>query len=115
MNLSLHHHPSFSVIAVEGDLLSAAVENMLDLFSMVPVDQSLIVDLSGVGVIESAACTAVDGELRTRMEVAALSVVVDSDDVSMTLVLHDVDRVAPLVRRLEDAIALVTGVLAGRH
>lgn len=114
MNLSLHHHPSFSVIAVEGDLLSAAVENVLDLFSMVPVDQSLIVDLSGVGIVDSAACTAVRDELRARMEVAKLAVVVDSDDVSLNLVLHDVDRVAPLVRRRDDAISLVTGVLAGR-
>ena len=77
MNLSLHHHPSFSVIAVEGDLYGAAVENVLDLFSMVPVEQSLIVDLSGVGILESTACAAVRDELRGRTEVASLAVVVD--------------------------------------
>lgn len=113
MNLSLHHHPSFSVVAVEGDLVGASVENVLDLFSMVPLEQSLIVDLSGVGHLESAACTAVREELRARMEVALLAVVVDSDDVSLSLVLHDVDRVAPLVRRRDDAVTLVTGVLVG--
>lgn len=114
MHLSLHHHPSYSLVSIDGSLTAASIDSAIDMFSMVPVGQPLVIDLAQLTSIESVAAVALHDELRGRALDAAVAVVVNDLDVSMQLVLHDVDRRAQFVRSRADALALVTGVLAGR-
>ena len=40
MHLSLHHHPSYSLVAAEGELSAEAVHNLLDLLALVEMGAS---------------------------------------------------------------------------
>lgn len=114
MNLSLHHHTAFSTISIEGRLAGTNVEGAIDMFAMVPIDQNLIVDLSAVTAIDGAVASALHDELRPRAFDASVVIVVSDIDVTVQLVMHNVDHFTQFVRTQVDAIGLVTGVLADR-
>lgn len=115
MHLTLHHHPQFSRLAAEGHLTSTNIEGVVDMLSMVPLDQPLIVDLLAVESVEGAAATALRNEFADRAPRASVTVVVDDLDVRMSLVLRDVDRCSQLVHSEADAVSIATGVLTGQR
>lgn len=114
MHLTLHHHRQFSILAAEGELGEGNVDGVVDMLSRVPLDQALIVDLLAVTSIDGSAAAALRSEFRDRVVQASVTVAVADLDVTMQLVLRDVDRCSQFVRTRSDAIALTTGVLAGR-
>lgn len=115
MNLSLHLNPSYSLLAIEGDVSGATVECVVDMLCMVPVGQPLVIDLSGVTAVDGIASSLLRDELRDRAVEAAMTIVASDVDVTMQLVLHNVDHCAQIVHSRVDAIAIATRVLAGRR
>lgn len=109
MHLTLHHHPHVSRIAAEGHLTGANVDGVVDMLSMVPVDQPLIVDLLAVASIDDLAASALHEEFRERALRASVTVVVDDLDVRMQLVLRDVDRCSQLVHSGVDTVGALAG------
>lgn len=115
MHLSLHHHRSYSTLAIEGSLTGTAIDGVIDMFSMVPVGQRLVVDLSAVTIIDDDSAGALCDELRDRADTATVIVVVHDVEVTMQLVLRNLDRCTRFARTKAEAIALATGVLAGQR
>lgn len=115
MHLTLQHHPQFSILTAEGALEAGNVEGVVDMLSMVPLDQPLVVDLLAVRSIDGEAASALRAEFRDRIVQADVTVAVADVDVTMQLVLRDVDRCCQLVRTQADAISLSTGVLAAQR
>ena len=111
MHLSLHHHPSYSTIAVEGGLDGLSADGVLDAFSLVPPEQSLVLDLSQARDVDWRAARLLTDEISERSRVAHVVVVVDGDAVSSALVATDLHRWVPFVHRIDDAVTLVTGVV----
>ena len=115
MHLSLHHHPSYSLVAAEGELSAEAVHNLLGLLALVPVEQPLVVDLRRVASVGARAAGALVGELAPRSALTQVVAVVDDADVAAVLVMDDFDRWVPFVHHLDDAVSMVTGmVVVGR-
>jgi len=109
MHLQLHHYPSYSLVAAEGSLDGTNIEAVLDVFSLVPVEQSLVIDVRGVAAVDVVAAKALVDEVAPRARVANVTVVVDELGVASTLVMEDLHHLAPLFRNVDDAVALVTG------
>lgn len=76
-------------------------------FAFIQPDDLLMLDVSGLETLDAAAADLLY-ELLARRAVVAESVVVSARaEISMQLVLHDIDRVCPIVRAAQDAIAIL--------
>ena len=108
MHMSLQCHPSYAVVSVEGWLSVESVDSVIDLFSLVPLDQSLILDLCKLDVLDAGAAGVLTAEIRSRSGTADVAVVVDDTGVAASLVLEDLHHSVPFVRLVDDAVTLVT-------
>lgn len=107
MHLRLHHHPSYSLVAVDGELDQRSVDPLIDVFSMVPLGQGVVLDLRDVRTLDVAAARLLRDELVPRTGAAHVAVVVADPDVAASLVMADLHRSTSLVRTIEDAVGVV--------
>jgi anti-anti-sigma regulatory factor len=92
-----------------------AADELTESFAFVAADDHLIVDLAHVDRIDDAVAIALFGVVAKRAAVAETVVVSKLNRVSMQLVLHDVDRVSPIVPSIEDAKAILDRRWASRR
>ena len=85
----------------DSDTLAAAL-------AFVPVDDHVVIDLRGLEMLSPTCARALCGSLRERVAWAEAVVVTDRPDVTMQLVLGDVDRVVPLVASVPQAMRVIT-------
>ncbi len=98
----------FARIRVGGRLLDADDVATLDAaITFVPEDEHLIVDLDGVAAIGEDGVATIAAALRRRAEWSEAVVVSPRMDLTMHLVLHDLDRAVPIVRTVEHAAEVI--------
>lgn len=82
------------------DTLTAAI-------AFVPDDEHLVIDLTGIRTISDRCAIALSRSLVDRGATAETVVVSSEPHVTMSLVLHDLDRICPVVTNHEDAVDVV--------
>ncbi len=93
--------------------LSGAIDNDADLerlgetFALVPAADDLMLSVSGLRAISPDGATALHELLAERTSRAFVVVVSTRESVSMELVLHDIDRLCPIVPTVDDAIEIL--------
>ncbi len=96
------------MIRVSGDLDGADdVDTVTSAIAFVPPDDDLVIDLRDVQRFDGAFAQRFCEGLVQRRACAETVVVSDRPQVSMHLVLREVDRVAPIVPSVTDAVAII--------
>ena len=102
-------HPTGSI---EGD---EDLDRLTESFAFVQPNDHLILDLSDVVAIDNGAAMMLHDILIRRGVMAETVVVSQHGEVSLQLVLHDVDRVCPILRTVDEAGALLQSRWANRR
>jgi len=109
LDLEMSRVDGYAMIAAAGSLKTADDSDTLSAaMSFVPVDDHLVIDLRRVERISLACARSLCGQLLERVAWAEAVVVTDQPDVTVQLVLGDVDRVAPVVASVPQAIQVIT-------
>jgi hypothetical protein len=91
------------------------VDLLTETFAFVQPDEHLIVDFSDVSHLVGKCALLVYDTLIRRAVMAETVVVSPREEISMQLVLHDVDRVSPIVQHVDDAMEILEGSWARRR
>ena len=93
-----------AILHVTGEVVGHEDRGVLkEAFAFVQPDDDLIVDLSDLTELDADAAGLLHDVLLHRAPTAESIVVSPGEEVSMQLVLHDVDRVCPIVPTIEAA------------
>lgn len=93
-----------AVLHVTGEVAGADDCDVLkEALAFVQPDDDLILDLSDLTQLDADAAKLLHDVLLRRAVIAESVVVSPREEISMQLVLHDVDRVCPIVPRVDDA------------
>jgi anti-anti-sigma regulatory factor len=84
-------------------------------FAFVAPDDHLILDLGDVDRLDDSVAMGLRDMIAKRTAIAETVVVSTTNRVSMQLVLHDVDRVSPIVPTEQEATAILDGRWANRR
>ena len=97
-----------SVLRITGEVAGDDDGEVLtEAFRFVQDDDRLVVDLSAVEQLDAGAARLLHDLMTVRSVIAESVIVTGHDDVLMQLVLHDVDRVCPIVPTIADAIGMI--------
>jgi hypothetical protein len=108
LHIDMVRTPPFALIRVAGTLQSAAeIETFLSALEFVPSDEDLVVDLSELTVLAAQCVFALGSRLLQRALWSEAVVVSSQSDVTLQLVLGEVDRVVPVVRGLQQAADVI--------
>ena len=113
MHITMRHHPSFSVVAADGELLACSVDGLIDLCSMVPERQPLVIDLRQVSRVDQAAAGALYDEAYGRRRTTPVAVVVEDPELIVDLAMQGVHRAARIAPTVAAAVTMVAGRLSG--
>lgn len=105
----MHRHPGFSVVAADGELSAYSVDGLIDLCSMVPDAQPLVIDLRGVSRVDHAAAGALYEEANGRRRATPVAVVVDDPELIVDLAMQGVHLSARFVPTVAAAVTMVAG------
>ena len=105
---SLERLSDCTLLCVDGDVLDDVDADLLtEALVFVQPDDHLVLDLTHVNQLSSRGTDVIHDTLIRRAVIAETVVVSSQEPVSMQLVLHDVDRVCPIVRDIADARAIL--------
>jgi hypothetical protein len=105
-----------TVLHVSGAIISDADRDMLnETFAFIEPSENLILDLSELSALEPRAAILIHDVMMRRAIVGESVIVSAAPAVSMQLVLHDVDRVCPIVSNVDFAIEILDRPLAKRR
>jgi anti-anti-sigma regulatory factor len=108
LNLEMSSADGCAVISVSGSLTTAAeADTMSAALSFVPPDDHLIVDLRDLQRLSPRCAEVLSDRLSERVEWAETVVVSDRPEVTMQLLLTDLDRVVPMVRSVGQAVQVI--------
>ncbi|HWM21826.1 MAG TPA: STAS domain-containing protein [Ilumatobacteraceae bacterium] len=110
----MHRHPQFSVVAADGELSAHSIAGLIDLCSMVPEAQPLVIDLRRVSRVDHAAAGALCEEANGRRHATPVAVVVDDPELIVDLAMQDVHLSARLAPTVAAAVTMVAGRPTGR-
>jgi anti-anti-sigma regulatory factor len=91
------------------------VDVLTEAFAFARPNEHLVLDLSEVEELESRGAELIHDTLIRRAVMAETVVVSPKENVSMQLVLHDVDRVSPIVRTQQEAMQILDGPWSQRR
>jgi anti-anti-sigma regulatory factor len=91
------------------------LDRLTESFAFVQPNDHLILDLTDVDVIDSAAVMTLRDILFVRAVLSETVVVSTRPEVSLQLVVHDVDRLSPIVCSLDEATAILEERWANRR
>jgi hypothetical protein len=101
---SLVRRTDYTLLHICGDVVdNDDVELLSEALVFVLPDDHLVLDLSGVNQLSASGAILIHDNLIRRAVIAETAVVSSHESVSMQLVLHDVDRVSPIVHTIADA------------
>jgi anti-anti-sigma regulatory factor len=109
----MHRHPEFSVVAADGELSAHSIDGLIDLCSMVPETEPLVIDLRQVSRLDHAAAGALYEEANGRRGATPVAVVVDDPEVIVDLAMQGVHRSALFAPTVAAAVTMVAGRLTG--
>jgi hypothetical protein len=105
-----------TLLRLKGDLLGPAdADHLGEAFALVQPDDHLVLDLTQSTALDDRAAMLLRSILGSRAAIAENVVVSPRVRVSLELVLHDIDRVSPIVSSVEDAIAILDSRWARRR
>lgn len=108
LNLEMTCSRGCALLMASGSILTDDdVDTLSAAMTFVPVDDDLVVDLSGVDHLAGSAARSLRPRLTERARWAEAVVVSAHHAVTMQLVLADVDRVVPVVPSVEVAVAII--------
>ena len=90
-------------------------DGLREAFAFVAPDDHLIVDLTDVERLDDVVSLTLRDLVTARAAIAETDVVSGSDRISMHSVLHDIDRLSPIVPSLDDAHAILDSRWASRR
>jgi ABC-type transporter Mla MlaB component len=107
-DFKLTREPEATVLDVSGAVIGDEDRDLLnETFAFVQPDDNLILDLSDLNALDPAAAILLHDVLMRRSIMAESVIVSGRPGVSMQLVLHDVDRVCPIVSNVDSAIDIL--------
>jgi hypothetical protein len=98
--------------SIEGD---EDLDRLTESFAFVQPNDHLILDVSAVHALDDVAAMTLHDTLMRRAVMAETVVVSQHGEVSLQLVLHDVDRACPIVRTVGEAVAILDSRWANRR
>jgi anti-anti-sigma regulatory factor len=105
-----------TVFHLNGEILDDAdIDILNESFAFIQPHDQLILDLREVSDLSAGAAALLHELLVGRSAIAESVIVSSREDVSMQLVLHDVDRVCPIVATIEAAIGILDRPWARRR
>jgi hypothetical protein len=105
-----------AVLQLNGEIVGHEDFDVLkEAFALIPPDDHLILDLRDVSCADAGAADLLHDVLIRRAAIAESVVVSSHEDVSMQLVLHDIDRVCPIVSKMADATEIIDRPWANRR
>jgi hypothetical protein len=105
-----------AIYHLSGEIVSDAdIDVLNESFAFIQPDDHLIVDLRDLADLTPGAAVLLHELLMSRAALAESVVVSSREDVSMQLVLHDIDRVCPIVTTIEDAVSILDRPWARRR
>ena len=108
LDFDLHRDTGRTWLRLRGDLDNAEdADAAREAFAFVAPDDHLILDLSEVRSIDGQVIDVLNEQMLARTAIAECVVVSPNSDVSVQLVLRDVDRLAPIVSALEEATSIL--------
>lgn len=108
LDLDMQHSDDVSIIRMIGGLMGEqALGRALDAVVDVPLDRHLVLDLAEVYALDDPAAMAIAAVVAGRAAQAESVIVAPHEDVAVRLVIHDVDRLVPMVHTLDQAIDIV--------
>ena len=108
LNLTMATIGGCAMLNVSGSWHSADdADTMAAALSFVPVDDHVIIDLTDLERLSPGCAHHLSARLFARVAWAEVVVVADRPDVTMSLVLSDVDRIVPIVRTVDHALEVV--------
>lgn len=100
------------MVAADGVLSADSVDGLIDLCSMVPEGQLLVIDLRWVSRLDRAAAGALCEEAYGRRRATPVAVVIDDPELIVDLAMQGVHRSALLAPTVAAAVTMVAGRLA---
>lgn len=108
LDLEMTTDGAVAVIRLSGELAGADdADTVTAAVSFVPPDDDLVVDLTGLRHAAAVAVRRVGAGLARRRACAETVIVSDRPEVSVHLILAEVDRWAPVVPSLTDAMTII--------
>lgn len=108
LDFSLRHEAEETMLALVGTIDDDAdLERLGETFALVPATHNLMLSVSGLRAMSADGASLLHDMLSPRTSTAFVVVVSACEAVSMELVLHDVDRLCPIVPTLDDAIEIL--------
>ena len=101
------------MVAADGELSATSVDGLIDLCSMVPEAQPLVIDLRRVSGVDRVAAGALYEEANGRRCARPVAVVVDDPELVDDLAIQGVHRTARFVPTFAAAVAMVAGAPTG--
>jgi anti-anti-sigma regulatory factor len=115
-DMDLSRESEIAVLRLIGTLDGLGdTDRLHEAFAFVQPDDHLLLDLTEATTIDAFAALTLRDILAVRSIVAETVIVSPVDTVSMHLVLHDVDRVSPIVPSVDEALAILDSRWAGRR
>jgi hypothetical protein len=107
-DFSLQREGDQTMLALTGTIEDDAdLERLGETFALVHADDDLLLNVSDVRAIRPDGATALHELLAARASRAFVVVVSTCEAVSMELVLHDIDRLCPIVPTVDDALEIL--------
>jgi anti-anti-sigma regulatory factor len=112
----LGRHSGTTLLRLMGSLQGGNdLDRLHESFAFVQPNDHLILDLTELDTIDDAAAATLHEILLARSALAESVVVSVQAEVSLQLVLHDLDRVCPIVRTVDEAVTILDSRWANRR
>jgi len=107
--IAIEEHENYSVISPTGDIDAYSVGQFREALSGLAEASKLLIDLTGVGFMDSAGLGALIGGIRRNREHDGVIVVVCQPSLMKLLHTTGFDRIVPVTESLEEGLAELLG------
>ena len=115
-DIELSREPDITFLRLKGAVEGLGdTDHLNEAFAFVQPADHLVLDLTETAAIDATAALTLREIIAARSIMAETVVVSPNDIVAMHLVLHDVDRVSPIVLSVEEAVTILESRWAGRR
>ena len=109
LDIDMIRTPPFALVRAAGTIESAnEVETFVSALEFVPDDEDLVIDLSGLELLTVDCASTIHACVVQRVAWSEAVLVSSEVEVTMQLVLCEVDRVVPIVRGLQQAADVIS-------
>lgn len=108
LDIDMTRSDGYALVRGSGSLTTDDDADVItEALAFVPEDEHVVIDLTGLSALSGGGALRLCDRLLHRVAWSEAVVVSAHPDVTMQLVLHDVDRVVPVVRTCEQAVDVI--------